>query len=454
MNEMEANRRSNFFAASGKRVMQEQQEQMSIREDQKYKLQQYNDEQKLEIQEPVPFYLQRNDRPSKITAAERKEIIRNIEIEANRNSDGGIFAKVYKQKDAKDQQQQTQKQAFIDEIQKQIDEKKKRKEEERQKQIEEDRKYEEKLKKEREKISQNQNKEDDKKLIIKTIKNKHLRQQQDDSKFIFNEFEDHQINLTNNNIVPNYLKEVDDKYDQELKHKVNPHTPLTKLQSQRTLQDQNLINITYNPPNTAGQNQNSTSFRNNSQHQYNQPLNQYEIQQMQQQQQQQLFQQQSYQDSYQQSNYQYQPIQYRSAMPQIIQQIQQEQQELLEINKFKSREQEQGIEKLKEEIEFQSNKWNEELRRLRGEVQINTEKKNRAFYELYNLKDELKKQQLFEEANLKLVKQQIANRRPDSLASTEKKLITESDYKKSSHQSRQLSNIEDNLFLETFVDQI
>ncbi|CAD8045011.1 unnamed protein product [Paramecium primaurelia] len=450
MNEMESNKRSNFFASSGKRVIQEQQEQMLIRDDQQYK---YND-QKLERQEPVPVYLQRNDRPSKVTAAERKEIIRNIEIEANRNSDGGIFAKVYKQKDAKDQQQQTQKQAYIDEIQKQIDEKRKRKEEERLKQIEEDRKYEEKLKleREKEKMNQNQNKEDDKKMIIKSLKNKHLRQQQDDSKFIFNEFEDHQINLTNNNILPHYLKEVDDKYDQELKHKINPHTPLTKLQSQRTLQDQNLINITYNPPNTAGQNQNSTSFRNNSQHQYNQSLNQQEISQMQQQQ---IFQQQaSYNDQQQQSNYQYQPYQYRSYMPQIIEQIQQEQQELQEINKFKNREQEQGIDKLKEEMEIQSNKWNEELRKLRGEVQMNAEKKNRAFYELYNLKDELKKQQLFEEANLRLLKQQMANKKPDNLSSYDKKLISESDYKKSSRQSRQLSNIEDNLFLETFVDQI
>lgn len=58
---------------------------------------------------------------------------------------------------------------------------------------------------------------------------------------MFNEFEEQQTNLTNNNIVPNYLKEnlkeVDDKFEQDLKAKTNPHTPMTKLQSQRTLQD-------------------------------------------------------------------------------------------------------------------------------------------------------------------------------------------------------------------------
>ncbi|CAD8119610.1 unnamed protein product [Paramecium sonneborni] len=444
------NKQINLFAASGKRVIQEQQEQILIREEQQFKFseQKSNNNKNQEREESVPVYLQRNDRQQKITAAERKEIIRNIDNEANKNSDGGIFAKVYKQKDAKEQQKLTEKQAFINEIQMQIDEKKRKKEEEKQRQIEEDQKYEEKLKKEREKMNQNQNKEDDKKMVIKTIKNKHLRQQQEESKFLFNEFEDHQINMTNNNIVPNYLKEVDDKYDQDLKQKINLQTPQTKLQSQRTLQDQNLINITYNPPNTAGLNQNSTSFRNNSQHR---SLQQQGYKEMQQQNQ---FQQASQYEVQQQFSNQYQPIQYRSYMPEILGQMQLEIQELKEINKFKNREQEYGIDKLKEEMEMQSNKWNEELVKLRGEVQMSMEKKNRAFYELYNLNEELKKQQLFEEANLKLVKQELQNRKTGSFGGTEKKLMSESDIRRSTHQSRQQSNIEENILLETFIDQI
>lgn len=35
--------------------------------------------------------------------------------------------------------------------------------------------------------------------------------------------------------------------------------------------------------------------------------------------------------------------------------------------------------------------WNEEIRRLRVDVEISNEFKNKAFYELYNLKDQLKK---------------------------------------------------------------
>lgn len=48
-------------------------------------------ERKIANESPVPMYLQRDDRNYRVSAAERKEIIRNIEHEANKNSDGGFF---------------------------------------------------------------------------------------------------------------------------------------------------------------------------------------------------------------------------------------------------------------------------------------------------------------------------------------------------------------------------
>lgn len=42
-------------------------------------------------------------------------------------------------------------------------------------------------------------------------------------------------------------------------------------------------------------------------------------------------------------------------------------------NRMKSKEQEDAIEKLKEQIESQSTMWNEDLRKLRAEVQLSVE---------------------------------------------------------------------------------
>ncbi|CAD8180137.1 unnamed protein product [Paramecium pentaurelia] len=455
-NSLEANRKTNFLASNGKRVVQEQKEQILLKEEKQRqeKAQQIEYERKLLNQEPVPVYLQRDDRQQKVTASERKEIIRNLENEANKNSDGGFFAKVFQQKDNKDQQKLLQKQAYIEEIQKQIDEKKRKKEDERQKKMEEDRQYEERIIKEREGMNQNSViKDEDKKQIIKTIKNRHLLQQYDESKMIFNEFDEQQTNLTNNNIVPNYLKEnlkeVDDKFEQDLKNKTNPHTPFTKLQSQRTLQDQNPINITYNHPNTAGNAQNNRSFRNNSQHnnsQNNQQLQmQYEQQQMQQQyllQQQYFLQQQQQIQNFQQPQY-YHQFEQKPIIPQLMERFQREFEDLKMMNRIKSKEQEEGIDKLREQIEMQSQMWNEDLRKLRAEVQISAEQKNKAFYELEHLKGQLKRQELFEEAQYNNQNQQQQAKQSNGWNQQDKKLITENEYQRSQNQSRQ-QKFEDN----------
>ncbi|CAD8084028.1 unnamed protein product [Paramecium sonneborni] len=453
-NSLEANRKTNFLVSNGKRVVQEQKEQILLKEEKQKqeKAQQIQYERKLLNQEPIPVYLQRDDRQQKITASERKEIIRNIENQANKNSDGGFFANVFKQRDNKEQQKQQQKQAYIEEIQKQIDEKKRKKEEERQRKIDEDRQYEEKIIKEREGMNQNSViKDEDKKQIIKTVKNRHLLQQQDESKLIFNEFDEQQTNLTNNNIVPNYLKEnlkeVDDKFEQDLKNKTNPHTPFTKLQSQRTLQDQNAINITYNHPNTAGNAQNNNrSFRNNSQHyNYEQNNQQLQMQFEQQQMQQQYLLQQQYFPQQQQLQYfqqpQYQQFEQKLIIPQLMEKFQREFEELKMVNRIKSKEQEEGIDKLREQIELQSQMWNEDLRKLRAEVQISAEQKNKAFYELEHLKGQLKKQELFEEAQYNNQQQQA--KQSEDWRRQDQKLVTENEFQRSQNQSRQ-QKFEDN----------